>query len=166
MDPFQNFPSQFNPQLYESSNVPPSTDKLFSFSGFQAGLMTQPNVIGHIPASSSSSSSTSNIHASSSSSSSSSHLPPQQQLQHLQYRQQQFIQQPPPQFIKQQQQQQPMIQQPSNNFMPNPITTNSATNIDNIPSIGSSGAGGTRYSGMYANTGFDMLSILSRVANR
>ncbi|CEP19707.1 hypothetical protein [Parasitella parasitica] len=39
MDPFQSL-GQFNPQIYESSNVPQSTDKLFSMSGFQAGLMT------------------------------------------------------------------------------------------------------------------------------
>ncbi|PHZ09682.1 putative blue-light photoreceptor PCMADA2 [Rhizopus microsporus ATCC 52813] len=77
MDPFQTFSAQFNPQLYESSNVPPSSDKLFSFSGYQAGLMTGTSI--------------------------------------------------PP-----------------------------TANTNN----------GDRYIGMYANTGFDMLSILSRVANR
>ncbi|KAI8975176.1 hypothetical protein BDF20DRAFT_823124 [Mycotypha africana] len=41
MDPFQSFQDgQFNPHIYGSSNVPPSTDKLYSFSGYQAGPMT------------------------------------------------------------------------------------------------------------------------------
>ncbi|KAI8977947.1 putative blue-light photoreceptor PCMADA2 [Pilobolus umbonatus] len=77
MDQFPAFTGQFNPQLYESSNVLPSSDKVFSFSGYQAGLMTN-----ELPA------------------------PPSQ--------------------------------------------------TDDI----------SRYSGMYANTGFDMLSILARVVNR
>ena len=128
MDPFQNFNNQFNPQLYESSNVPPSTDKLFSFSGFQAGLMT--NNANMMP------------------SSSTQHIPPQQQ----QPPQHQFGGHPPPL----QQNQFPPQQQPvANNFALNPVPTNMEVS-----------SGGTRYSGMYANTGFDMLSLLSRVVNR
>lgn len=105
MDPFQNFSNQFNPQLYESSNVPPSTDKLYSFSGYQAGLMTNPNALMQPMAS---------------------HQVPL----------------PPPQAVPSQ----------SSPYMPTP---------SNNPDTGAS-----KYSGMYANTGFDMLSILSRVANR
>lgn len=44
---------------------------------------------------------------------------------------------------------------PADNFVSNPIPTQMEISST-----------GTRYSGMYANTGFDMLSILSRVANR
>lgn len=117
MDPFQNFSSQFNPQLYESSNVPPSTDKLYSFSGYQAGLMTNPNAMMQ-PMSSS--------------------------HQHL-----------PQQHFRPPQQNQPS----ANSFMPSSLPTNNQTQSDNSN-------GGTKYSGMYANTGFDMLSILSRVSNR
>nr|ACL81172.1 putative blue-light photoreceptor PCMADA2 [Pilobolus crystallinus] len=76
MDPFPAYSGQFNPQLYESSNVLPSNDKVFSISGYQAGLMTN-----QLPA-------------------------------------------PPPRQTEE------------------------------------------KYSGMYANTGFDMLSILARVVNR
>lgn len=36
----------------------------------------------------------------------------------------------------------------------------------NLRDLPGSNDGGTRYSGMYASTGFDMLSILSRVSNR
>lgn len=114
MDPFQSFSSQFNPQLYESSNVPPSTDKLFSFSGFQAGLMTN------------------NANIMSSPSSSQQPLAPSQSS---------FVQ--------------PMIQR-----QPKPPTPQGPFPDNTMES------GNTRYSGMYANTGFDMLSILSRVANR
>ncbi|KAI8090427.1 hypothetical protein BDF21DRAFT_436839 [Thamnidium elegans] len=96
MDPFQNFPNQFNIQLYESSNVPPSTDKLFSYSGYQAGLMTNPNTM------------------------------------------------------------MPMLSQPRQQKQASSFIPNTNTPAEK----------GTRYSGMYANTGFDMLSILSRVANR
>ncbi|KAI9355497.1 putative white-collar-1b protein [Pilaira anomala] len=56
-------------------------------------------------------------------------------------------------FPQQQQQQQQQQQAPS--FIPNNATA--------LPNTEKSG---TRYSGMYANTGFDMLSILSRVASR
>ncbi|GAA5808611.1 hypothetical protein MFLAVUS_002003 [Mucor flavus] len=96
MDPFQNFPNQFNLQLYESSNVLPSNDKLFSYSGYQAGLMTNPNTMMPMPS-------------------------------------------------------QARQQKQTSGFIPN----------TNTPA-----EKGTRYSGMYANTGFDMLSLLSRVANR
>lgn len=130
MDPFQTFSAQFNPQLYESSNVPPSSDKLFSFSGYQAGLMTGSSSGSHVAGgggNSSSSSSNANFHKMQQS-----HTP--------------FV---PPYLF-----QQPMIATTSS--MPPPASIPSTADTNN----------GDRYIGMYANTGFDMLSILSRVANR
>ncbi|ORE02908.1 hypothetical protein BCV72DRAFT_297098 [Rhizopus microsporus var. microsporus] len=130
MDPFQTFSAQFNPQLYESSNVPPSSDKLFSFSGYQAGLMTGSGSGSHGEGgggNSSSSSSNANFHKMQQS-----HAP--------------FV--PPYPF------QQPMIAATSS--IPPPASIPPTANTNN----------GDRYIGMYANTGFDMLSILSRVANR
>ena len=159
MDPFQ-YLGQFNPQIYESSNVPPSTDKLFSFSGFQAGLMTnQANTSMHPP--------NNNLQQQSIQS-----IPQQQQQQ--QQQQQHFIQ-PQSQSQPQPQHQQQFIQQHSrmqpsgttssiNAFQPSapPPVIPSAPVPSSTANQGDSG----RYSGMYANTGFDMLSILSRVANR
>ncbi|KAG2198302.1 hypothetical protein INT47_003015 [Mucor saturninus] len=121
MDPFQSFSSQFNPQLYESSNVPPSTDKLYSFSGYQAGLMTNNALMQPM-------SSTHQVHFRPPISQNPPQ-PPQPQGTHLQ----------------------------SSPYMPTPSSNNNNS---------SSTETGSKYSGMYANTGFDMLSILSRVANR
>lgn len=148
MDPFQSL-GQFNPQIYESSNVPPSSDKLFSFSGFQAGLMTNQTSSMQAP---------------------SANLQQQQPRPHSIPSQQHFIQQPqqpfiPPQQAPSQPQLQHAMMQPSgtasmNHFLP------SAPPPVLPPSSASNQADSGRYSGMYANTGFDMLSILSRVANR
>jgi hypothetical protein len=118
MDPFQSFSGQFNPQIYESSNVPPSTDRLFSFSGFQAGLMASPNVSNTV-------------------------------------NQPQFLQQP---YMHQQQQQQHLP------TIPTQATIVSGPPPPPPPNGTQSDQG--RYSGMYANTGFDMLTLLSRVVNR
>lgn len=157
MDPFQ-YLGQFNPQIYESSNVPPSTDKLFSFSGFQAGLMTnQTNTSMHPP--------NNNLQQQSIQS-----IPPQQQQHFIQ-------QQPQPQSQPQSQpqHQQQFIQQHS---VMHPSSTTSSMNAFQpsapppvipsapVPSSTANQGDSGRYSGMYANTGFDMLSILSRVANR
>lgn len=119
MDSFQSFNGQFNPQIYESSNVPPSTDRLFSFSGFQAGLMTSQT---------STSNSTSNQH----------HFLQQQHIMN----------------------QQPLLQP----TIPTQATIVSGPPPPSLPNATLSDHG--RYSGMYANTGFDMLSLLSRVVNR
>lgn len=99
MNPFQSISNQFNPQLYESSNVPPSSDRLFSYSGYQAGLMTA---------------SSSNSHS---------------------------------QF-------------------PQPHLPTIPTQPVIMPSMPTNNTNEAKYTGMYANTGFDMLSILSRLANR
>lgn len=159
MDPFQ-YLGQFNPQIYESSNVPPSTDKLFSFSGFQAGLMTnQANTSMHPPNNNLQQQSIQSI--------------PQQQQQHFIQPQSQPQSQSQPQPQPQHQQQfiqQHSMMQPSgttssiNAFQPSapPPVISSAPVPSSTANQGDSG----RYSGMYANTGFDMLSILSRVANR
>ncbi|KAG1147567.1 hypothetical protein G6F37_005056 [Rhizopus arrhizus] len=120
MDPFQSLTTHFNPQLYESSNVPPSSDKLFSFSGYQAGLMTGNNSGG----------SSSNSHKLQS------HAIP-----------------PPPLPVPSQ----PSVIVSAPRMPPAiPPALPASTNNDNE----------ARYTGMYANTGFDMLSILSRLANR
>ncbi|KAI7899155.1 uncharacterized protein BX663DRAFT_518675 [Cokeromyces recurvatus] len=122
MDRLQTFSSQFNPQIYESSNVPPSTDKLFSFSGFQAGLMTN------------------NVQQSSSSQQN--HFPPHHPLVSSQ------IQHP---FTL------PQSSQFQSLFSSSNIMDTMSNNMDN---------NNGRYAGIYTNTGFDMLSILSRVVNR
>ncbi|KAI9274260.1 hypothetical protein BY458DRAFT_489316 [Sporodiniella umbellata] len=101
MDPFQPNFNQFNPEIYDSSNVLPSSDRLFSYSGYQAGLMT----------------------AGSSNSRS-----------------------------------QPQPQPPTYHAPPAPPMSASPMPPNNDSSA--------RYTGMYANTGFDMLSILSRLTNR
>jgi hypothetical protein len=115
MDPFQSFSSHFNPQLYESSNVPPSTDRLFTMSGYQAGLMTDSSV--------------------------------QQQAFNTN-----GLAQAPPIPTSANATTVPMIPAPT----APPMAAASASNDESS----------ARYSGMYANTGFDMLAILSRVANR
>lgn len=152
MDPFQSL-GQFNPQIYESSNVPPSTDKLFSFSGFQAGLMTNQASSMQAPNANLQQQRQQPIPPS---------IPSQQ---HFIQQQQQFK---PPQQAPPSQSQHPMMQ-PSgtssmNHFQPSapPPVMPPAPIPTSGPNQGDSG----RYSGMYANTGFDMLSILSRVANR
>ncbi|EPB85277.1 hypothetical protein HMPREF1544_07958 [Mucor circinelloides 1006PhL] len=152
MDPFQSL-GQFNPQIYESSNVPPSTDKLFSFSGFQAGLMTNQASSMQAPNANLQQQRQQPIPPS---------IPSQQ---HFIQQQQQFK---PPQQAPPSQSQHPMMQ-PSgtssmNHFQPSappPVMPPAP-----IPTSGSNQGDSGRYSGMYANTGFDMLSILSRVANR
>jgi hypothetical protein len=139
MEPFQAFSSQYNPQIYESSNVPPSTDRLFSFSGFQAGLMTNQSANAQVPPLS---------------------LQRYQQLPVQQY-QHMPLHQPQPTLSKpptsSYQSPQALIPAPSAPTAPPPPGTSTSSNTQN-----DSG----RYSGMYANTGFDMLSILSRVTNR
>ncbi|KAI8330142.1 hypothetical protein EDC96DRAFT_528832 [Choanephora cucurbitarum] len=126
MDPFQSFPVQFNPQIYESSNVPPSTNRLFSISGFQAGLMTNQQPIN------------TNGNAAP--------MNMQRPMAHPSLSAQSSRPQPaaqPQRFL-----------QPTTAPMMQPPPPDSQ--IEN----------GSRYSGMYANTGFDMLSLLSRVVNR
>jgi hypothetical protein len=141
MDPFQIFPGQYNPQIYGSSNVPPSTDRLFSLSGFQAGLMTNQ----------------------------SSNVPPPSSRQYQQ--EQQLSSQQQQQFTQLHQPRQSLSKPPSNSISYGPHVLISAPPPPpplappvSVPSNTRNDSG--RYSGMYANTGFDMLSILSRVTNR
>ncbi|KAI9477966.1 MAG: hypothetical protein EXX96DRAFT_569108 [Benjaminiella poitrasii] len=130
MDQFQAFSGQYNPQIYESSNVPPSTDRLFSISGFQAGLMTNTAQQQQQQQPSASASSSANPFPSQSYIYSSNH--------------------------------QPFNTSFSSQFQPSINASNLMNSIPNTIEDNNNG----RYSGMYANTGFDMLSILSRVANR
>ncbi|KAI9008979.1 white collar one B [Phycomyces nitens] len=121
MNPFENI-VPFNPQLYESANVPPSTDRLFSYSGYTAGLMTgsQQNVGPSVP-------------------------PPM------------FCAMPP---------RQPMPVPPT--LATGPIPTPGPLPLPLPEATGPTNSAdiAARYSAMYASTGFDMLSILARVANR
>ncbi|KAL0091111.1 hypothetical protein F4703DRAFT_1731804 [Phycomyces blakesleeanus] len=122
MNPFENI-VPFNPQLYESGNVPPSTDRLFSYSGYTAGLITgmHQNVGPSAP-------------------------PPPQPPQPM------FRGMPPRQNMP--------VSVPVPVPIPGPISLPEATGPTNPNEVGA------RYSSMYASTGFDMLSILARVANR
>ncbi|GAN05561.1 white collar 1 protein [Mucor ambiguus] len=159
MDPFQSL-GQFNPQIYESSNVPPSSDKLFSFSGFQAGLMTNQASSTQAP--------NANLQQQQPRPPS---IPSQQHFIRPPQQQQPFV---PPQQAPSalhpapSQSQHPMIQPSGTTSMSHFQPSASPPAIPSAPIASSTSNQGDsgRYSGMYANTGFDMLSILSRVANR
>ena len=108
MEPFPNN-SSFNPQRYGSNNIPQPADRLYSYSGYTAGLMTSSQA------------------------------------------------------------------GPSETVMSNKLCSQSARlssfqpphPIPESKLIASEGiTTSERYSGMYAATGFDILSVLSRVVNR
>lgn len=158
MDPFQSL-GQFNPQIYESSNVPPSSDKLFSFTGFQAGLMTNQASSMQAP--------NANLQQQQQQQPRPHSIPSQQHFIQQQQQQQPFV--PPQQAPAPASQSQHPVMQPSgtaamDHFQPSAPPP--AMPPAPVPSSGSTQGDSGRYSGMYANTGFDMLSILSRVANR
>ncbi|KAI8393596.1 white collar one B [Radiomyces spectabilis] len=107
MDPYFDNISSFNPQLYESTNIPPPTDRMFDYSGYAAGLITTTT---------------------------------------------------PSQFDAG-----PSVEPPMNRGKVPPILPS----FQAIPSSTTTSVPeSNRYSGMYTSTGFDMLSVLSRVVNR
>ncbi|KAI9497896.1 white collar one B [Zychaea mexicana] len=119
MEPLFNG-APFNPQRYGSNNIPQPADRLYSYSGYTAGLMTS-NQAG--PSGPSAVMSLKQHHQ------------PQHSI-------------PPAQP---------------------PLPANSGIMAASVSSAAPTSAGtsiGERYSGMYASTGFDILSVLSRVVNR
>ncbi|KAI9250583.1 white collar one B [Phascolomyces articulosus] len=129
--------TSFNPQCYASDNIPQPTDRLYTYSGYLAGLMTNdtPDVTC------SSDTILYNVQPP---------LQQQQPQQQQQHYEQEYIKKCSKSLIKRS-----ISTEPHFHAMPERGNTEMTTS--NIYD---------RYSGMYATTGFDILSVLARVVNR